>query len=249
MAVENTDRFEIGDVLRAAVAVYGRNAVALLGLAVLAAAPPVLWLWLLDAGYIPYPYTISAEAATVLMAAPAALLPPICGCWLQTSVTYLIIRNLRGGRSTFSAAAAQGARGIAHATVASVLAGVVVGVGFLLFIVPGVVFLLMFWVVLPVAVVERRFASALARSHELTRGHKWSLLGLMLLLFVAYFLVYAVVTPIALLTPNPNSHGILVFMLANMIGLSIWGTVVAVAYHNLRIIKEGDGAAIAGVFD
>lgn len=249
VAIANSDRFGIGDVLRTAVAVYGRNVVALLGLAALAAGPPVLWLWLLDAGYIPYPDVISAEAAAVLIAAPTALLPPICGYWLQTGVTYLVIRNLRGGRATFHAAAAQGARGMVHATVASVLTGVVVGVGMLLLIVPGVVLFLMLWVVLPVAVVERRFASALARSHELTRGHKWSLLGLVFLLIVAYMLVYAVATPVALQTPNPQSHAILVFMLANMIGLSIWGTVVTVAYHNLRIIKEGDGTAVARVFD
>ena len=35
----------------------------------------------------------------------------------------------------------------------------------------------MFWVATPAAIVEGRFASALRRSHALTNGHKWELLG------------------------------------------------------------------------
>jgi uncharacterized membrane protein len=66
---------------------------------------------------------------------------------------------------------------------ASLLFSLAVGVGLVLLIVPGIIFGLMFMFA-PFIVIERELGpiDALNASNQLTRGHKWQLLGLVLLL-------------------------------------------------------------------
>ena len=66
---------------------------------------------------------------------------------------------------------------------ASLLLSFTVAVGFVLLIVPGVIFALMFMFA-PFIVIERVLGpiDAMKASNQLTRGHKWQLLGLVLLL-------------------------------------------------------------------
>ena len=71
-----------------------------------------------------------------------------------------------------------------------VLVGIVVMLGFLLFIVPGIIFSLWFYVVIPVVVLEGLAGSrAMGRSRELVRGNldKAFLLGLAVFLLGAIF--------------------------------------------------------------
>jgi hypothetical protein len=67
----------------------------------------------------------------------------------------------------------------------SILAGLGIGIGFVLLIVPGLI-LLTFWsVVAPVTVLERPGVfSAFGRSWELVRGHGWAVFGTIVLVFL-----------------------------------------------------------------
>jgi hypothetical protein len=67
----------------------------------------------------------------------------------------------------------------------SILAGIGIGIGFVLCIVPGL-FLLTFWsVVAPVTVIERPGVfGAFGRSWELVRGHAWPVFGTIVLVFL-----------------------------------------------------------------
>ena len=66
---------------------------------------------------------------------------------------------------------------------ASILLGLAIGIGFVLLIVPGVIFALMFMFTTFI-VIERELGpiNAMNESNRLTRGHKWQLFGLVLLL-------------------------------------------------------------------
>lgn len=68
---------------------------------------------------------------------------------------------------------------------ASILLALVIVAGFLLLIVPGVIFALMFMFT-PFIVIERALGpiEAMKESHRLTYGHKWKLLGFTLLLLL-----------------------------------------------------------------
>jgi hypothetical protein len=71
--------------------------------------------------------------------------------------------------------------------------GVRVGLGFLLLVVPGVYLLLKYAVAVPVAILERNGVSAsLARSGDLTRGHRGRIFVIYLLFMILAFITSAV---------------------------------------------------------
>ena len=78
--------------------------------------------------------------------------------------------------------------------VAGVLAGLAIGIGFLLLIVPGL-FLLTIWsMIVPVIVLEGRSASeSFGRSREVVRGNGWRVLGLIIITFLLVGIASAVI--------------------------------------------------------
>jgi uncharacterized membrane protein len=66
---------------------------------------------------------------------------------------------------------------------ASILLGLAIGIGFILLIVPGVIFALMF-LFTTFIVIDRELGpiEAMKESHRITRGHKWPLLGFVIVL-------------------------------------------------------------------
>jgi len=121
--------------------------------------------------------------------------------------------------------------------------------GLSLLIIPGLILYTLWFVALPVCVVEPLGPwSSLRRSRELTKGHRSKLFGLALLLIIGYlggsvleFELTAVADPV-------------VGFIARLVWKGIWASfaavVVVVAYHDLRVAKEGvDIDQIAGVFD
>lgn len=107
---------------------------------------------------------------------------------------------------------------------------------------------IIFWVVIPVAVVERPGPIAsLRRSVDLTKGNRWRILGIILLLI----LISIGVTIVSLLIAYLGAVlGGIVQAVLNAI-LGVFGAVlIAVSYYRLRVAKEGvDIADIAKVFD
>jgi hypothetical protein len=72
----------------------------------------------------------------------------------------------------------------------SLLVGIGVAIGFVLFVIPGLI-LIVFWsVVAPVTVLERPGVfAAFARSRELVRGNGWNVFGVIVLVFLAVAVV------------------------------------------------------------
>jgi hypothetical protein len=82
--------------------------------------------------------------------------------------------------------------------IAGVLAGIAVGIGTLLLIVPGLILLTIWAVIAPVIVIERSGAiDAFGRSREIVRGNGWQVFGVIVVLFLLQFTVTAVVQALA----------------------------------------------------
>lgn len=140
----------------------------------------------------------------------------------------------------------------------------------LLFVVPGVryatplmiilfaMLFLMWSMAAPVCVVERAgpFRS-LGRSRELTKGHRWKILGLFLLVLISGLIVGLVIGVIfrAIVGLAPaDGFRIAATQTVSLIWNAMWSAffavTFAVAYHDLRVAKEGvDTNQIAAIFE
>ena len=115
--------------------------------------------------------------------------------WVQGALVELV-RDVRDGRADRTI-------GETYATVrprlpaliaAGILAALGIGIGLILFIVPGL-FLLTIWSMLvPVIVVEGRSAGeSFTRSREVVRGHGWPVFGLILITFITIGIASALI--------------------------------------------------------
>jgi uncharacterized membrane protein len=131
----------------------------------------------------------------------------------------------------------------------ALLETVLLVLGLILLIVPGLILYTMWLVAVAACVVERTGPwRSLRRSQELTKGYRWKIFGLFLLL-----LVFSLINPLLQLALTAAAGAT-----AATIGNAIWtaigsafsSVVIAVTYYDLRVAKEGiDIEQIASVFD
>ncbi len=189
------------------------------------------------------------------------------GAWLLTvvlsvvqsgAVTYGTVRHLSGERATVAEMLRVGFRRWLPVVGVGLVFGIGVVLGLVLLVVPGVLLLVAGSVAVPAAVVERPgVLGALRRSFALTRGRRWTLfaagLAVMTVVWVlaAVVQVGATVLATALLPPQRAPLAVLVIsQLGNVLFSPLPLVGVAVAYHELRVEKEGvDTAALAKVFE
>lgn len=125
-----------------------------------------------------------------------------------------------------------------------------VGLGFVLLIIPGVILWVMWSVAAPVCVVEGEGPLAsLSRSARLTKGNRWRIFGVVLVIDIVSQLGQGVVQ-----LGLSEAAGVLVGAIGTFLWMALAQTfssiAVAVIYHDLRVAQEGiDVERIAAVFD
>jgi hypothetical protein len=112
--------------------------------------------------------------------------------WLFTGMVVGLVADVQDGRR--DATASQLLRAVVPVLgsliLVAVVAGILIVIGFVLVIVPGLILLTIWSVAVPAVVIERPAGlAALGRSRELVRGHGWQVFGVIILL---YFLVLVV---------------------------------------------------------
>jgi len=129
------------------------------------------------------------------------------------------------------------------------VAGPLIVLASILLIIPGLILYTMWFVAVPACVVERRGPwTSLRRSRELTKGYRWKLFALALLLIVGSFGSTLVASLLGALA------GPIVGLGGQLIWSAIWAAfsaiLITVTYYDLRVIKEGvDIEQITAVFD
>jgi hypothetical protein len=130
------------------------------------------------------------------------------------------------------------------------LYGLGVILGLLLLIVPGIMLMVMWYVAVPVCVVENAGADqGLRRSAALTKGLRWKVFALLLLFYV---LNVAGGESLASVARTWGTYWVQIATEVVWQGLSngFGSVLIAVAYYYLRVAKEGvDVDQIAAVFD
>jgi hypothetical protein len=131
----------------------------------------------------------------------------------------------------------------------SILFSLAILLGLALLVVPGLILLCMWSVVVPACIVEGHGPTAsMTRSAELTKGYRWQIFGMFLLLWIVNW-IGRLVIQFGLGLASTTLASIVSFVwLAAWTGY--WSCVLIMTYHDLRVAKEGiDTEQIASVFD
>ena len=111
-----------------------------------------------------------------------------------------------------------------------------------------IILAVMWCVAIPACVVERLGPiRSLGRSRELTQGHRWKLFAI----FIITLLIMIFVSTVFSAVVRGNGAVVLIatVVFESILG-AFWFVVPAVAYHDLRVVKEGvDIEKIASIFD
>lgn len=142
---------------------------------------------------------------------------------------------------------------IGRILVCSMLMALVVGLGFLLLIVPGIMLATGLALAIPAVVLEPRStaSAALSRSWELTRGSRWRIFGLgFTLLVLLYVPVVAITGLLAVVLPPASGAPFGPTLVSTIAAIAFGGIVqmflyplfycvLTVTYYDLRVRKEG----------
>jgi hypothetical protein len=183
---------------------------------------------------------ISASGGSFWRASLASVLLLFVGVLIAQVLTGAITREAAGvfvGRQiTVAAAYSFGLARVWSILLVSVLVGLIVGVGFVLLIIPGFIFLTWLAVSMPALVVEdRRGTTALARSWELVRGRSWPVFGTLVVASLISGVVNGIIT-------TPFGHNWFVRGLLAGVAWTVTAPftalVVVLIYLDLRVRKE-----------
>jgi hypothetical protein len=169
------------------------------------------------------------------------------------ALTFGAVQHLAGKPVGFGALLGAGFRRIWPVFIAGLMAGLLVFVGVVLLVVPGIV-----WACAAVASVPAVMAeglggeAAVRRSFALTKGRRFKIFVAYLVMLVAAWAGSAVAAllPLALGGGTASLVGAFVGFLITATVTPLWTLFPAVAYHDLRVEKEGvDTAELARVFE
>ena len=251
--------FDVGRVLGQTFAALGRNWMTLVILAIPLTIIPIylqsslMTPFMLTPGATPDPRAMLASMGPIfLVSIPIGLvLQPL----FESSAAWMVWADESGAKpDTWAALRASGGQ-LGWLILAGLLRGILVALGLILLIVPGIMVWLAFCLTLPACVVEKRNSvDAMSRSRDLTRGHRWSLF----LLFFVYIilamipaLIVGAVGGFAMVMFSDTGRSINLLLSAISSGFTgiLLYTGVGCAYVELRKLKEGGGAVdVAQVF-
>jgi len=181
----------------------------------------------------------------------------------QGALVRATVAHSRGRESSFAESASAGLGVVIPLFLTSLLSALGIGLAMILLIVPGIM-LYCAWVVATPAVVEERLwpFEALGRSSELTRGARWKVFAILLILMICYWVLSGVVGALSVQSSGGlrglaamNATGQLPIAFLVVTGIvqtvvaCVWGVCVSSLYIELRDWKDGPQAdALAEVF-
>ncbi|MDB5671147.1 MAG: hypothetical protein JWO25_2106 [Alphaproteobacteria bacterium] len=136
----------------------------------------------------------------------------------------------------------------------SVISGILVGIGLVLLILPGAYLFGRLAVAGPVMVAETRRNpfEAMSRSFEVTKGHGWAIVGMVLLVIIAggvIIIVADALLGILLVTVAGPNLGRLLAQIVSSAAITGFTLVMAVLYAAIYRALTGNATSTAAVFD
>ncbi|HEY6254878.1 MAG TPA: hypothetical protein VIY51_03705 [Xanthobacteraceae bacterium] len=247
--------FRIGQVFSRTWSVFSRNFLTFVLVTGIASVPGLLMPQ-------PTPGVAVDPFQNLGITAVVLLLLVVLGTLGQAVVLYAAFQVMRGRPIDLAESARIGLRRFFPIVGIAIIVPVLVGLASMLLLFPGLMLYTMWFVATPVCVVEQLGPLAsMGRSRELTKGHRWKIFGMLLLLLLPAIVVGGIVG--AILVSSAGAVGLLSLSAAmtstlaqilNLIWSAIWtaffAILIVVTYHDLRVAKEGiDTDQIAAVFE
>jgi hypothetical protein len=233
--------FRIGDVFSKTATLLSRNFLTFFVVAIVASLPRLLWAGVDEQTAANFPWGRFFGGLGFFL---------ILNTLAQAVILYGAFQAMRGRPVNLGECLKVGLSRFFPIVGLVICAYLAIWIGLILLIVPGIILGIMWYVATPVCVVEQKGPLAsLGRSSELTKGHRWKIFGMVLLLIVVAAIVGAIIVALLKLTGSW-----VLITLGTLVWNGAWGAFYAifgvVTYHDLRVAKEGvDTEQIASVFD
>jgi hypothetical protein len=225
--------FSVGGVLEKSFPIWFKNLVPFAILSLVVYSPLIVYTYVAHASEMDH---AAAVRYNLISTFGGHLLNLITG----GALLYGVFQQLRGQPAGIGTCLAVGLSRMLAVLVVGILVGVLVLLGLCLFVVPGVFLALMYWVAVPVAVVEKPGVfAALTRSAQLTKGERGNIFLIQLVL-QAIGLGIGIVVGIALASADEATSAWVMLAVTIVLG-SLGATMNAVGYHDLRVAKDGVG--------
>jgi len=239
-------RFEIGRVFNTTFGVITRNIGLCVGLALLFSGLPALLIRLstqpqIDAMLQGDPGAMADAGAAFrnsYITVIAGLVSFVCTLLLQSAVVRGTIEDLNGKRPSFGDCVQIAVRFLLPTLAIGLLVGIGAGIGLMLLIVPGIILWLGWSMSVPVLIQERLGVfGSMSRSRALTKGSRWALFGLFLILvIIAMIIQWGMLLVLVLFGGIIAEIGAALVQTVVSMVLSV---ATAVSYVELRQAKEG----------
>jgi uncharacterized membrane protein len=242
----------IGYIFSRAFAVLSRHFVSFALLAAIPVVPATLFGRLASSPSLAESMRVGAthiSAGTVLSLFVGFFLWFLLAMIAQAMILYGSFQDMRGKPVDVVESAKRGLARALPIVGVSICVGFMAVLGAALLVVPAFIFFSMYYVALPACVVEKLGPfESMSRSAALTKGHRWKVFGLYMVIGVVGFIANIVITRVF------GLFGSTILLLASLIWASLIGAyrsiTVAVLYHDLRAAREGiDIEQMVAVFD
>jgi hypothetical protein len=214
-------RISVGNVISETFSIYGQNAVALIGSAIVVFV-------------VVGPLAGLLQNADGVVAALLAGILRLAGYALYAGFVVKLVEDVRDGRrdQTVGDLFSSAAPAIVSLIVFGILYGIGVGIGLILVIIPGLI-LLTFWSVGAAAIVVEDAGpiEAFGRSWNLVRGSAWSVFATLVVVLLIVIAIGFVLGAIA--TPISNEATEVAIAISNMITAPIFALAVSVMFFDL----------------
>jgi hypothetical protein len=239
----------VGEILTGAFEIYRGNWAALMQVVAIVAIPLSLIGYLIAdqlirtvtvVGPVTGSTTVVVSGGSFWRASLASALLLFIGVLIAQVLTGAITRGAAGifvgNQITVAGAYSFGMARVWSILLVSILVGVIVGIGFVLLVIPGFIFLTWLAVSMPALVVEdRRGTQALSRSWELVRGRSWPVFGTLVVAAIITGVVNSIIT--APFGHNWFVRGLLAGI-ATTVTTPFTALVGVLIYLDLRVRKE-----------
>lgn len=253
--------FSIGKTLSRAFGVMGDNPIAVFGIALLfGALPQQVYTYFVNPAMLAANPNNAVPGAVLTMGSSVVFL--VFGMLVQGAIVRATAAYAEGARATFGECVGTGLSAALPLIGLTILLILGLMVGFVLLVIPGMILYIMWSVAAPALVVEKTGVfAAFGRSRFLTKGARWKIFGLQILLVVVFMLLSSVVGVMMVAGGGLQSLAAQMeggqmptgYMIAAVVSSTLmtafWSTAQTSLYISLRDWKEGPQAeTLANVF-